>query len=651
MKNLKLFFILAILSYPVYNAVSAVPAEQYHPRGDLDSNGMINAEDLNILNKIISGELKGGECDAKNACGCFCDVNGDGVCNEKDVEHLKKQMNTGYKFGYSAQIDYNKDYLIDHNDLLEFNRDWGRKNCLIGNICDCKCDLNFDGMCDESDFKIFSQYYKYPDKDEYDPNYDLDSNGIINEDDIKIFNDAYLKGNIKKTCQNATCDLNNDGKCDLLDRLEINSRKGSKAKKGYHPLYDFNKDYEINEKDLAIFNREWGKKSCSAGECGCQCDLNGDGICDMADFDIFKKYHNPITNLEYHPKFDLNSSGSINHLDFEILINIIQGNFSKQSCEAYNACGCGCDLNGDGVCDLYDVIEFKKRENTKAKTDKYWARIDYNKDYIINSADVAVFDLDWRRTDCEPGNFCDCACDLNDDGVCDLADIEIFSRYYNVNEDEDAVSDDDLVEEEKIEENKDEYTLAARDFLNGQFNGILEKIDEKRDGTKELAAKSRYLKTLIGNPEPISKQAEEALLVFIVYGADANTKKLGAGERAAVAHSYKSAFGKLPESETDFADMIKIANGRWPGAASTAAEQKAGEHFRRIYKREPAANYPKDNAAITVMAYGLRQKAENRNLNSEKIGINTFKNIYHRHPASTEDWNIMQAITYSGAVR
>ena len=60
---------------------------------------------------------------------------------------------------------------------------------------------------------------------------------------------------------------------------------------------------------------------------------------------------------------------------------------------------------------------------------------------------------------------------------------------------------------------------------------------------------------------------------------------------------------------------------------------------------------PGDNAAVTVMAYGLRQKAENRNLESEKKGINTFKNIYGYHPASTEDWNIMQAITYSGAAR
>jgi|TARA_Y100000310_G_scaffold163662_1_gene163483 hypothetical protein len=60
---------------------------------------------------------------------------------------------------------------------------------------------------------------------------------------------------------------------------------------------------------------------------------------------------------------------------------------------------------------------------------------------------------------------------------------------------------------------------------------------------------------------------------------------------------------------------------------------------------------PNDNAAVTVMAYGLRQRAENRNLGSERNGIKIFKGIYGHVPSSTEEWNIMQAITYSGAKR
>lgn len=60
---------------------------------------------------------------------------------------------------------------------------------------------------------------------------------------------------------------------------------------------------------------------------------------------------------------------------------------------------------------------------------------------------------------------------------------------------------------------------------------------------------------------------------------------------------------------------------------------------------------PHDNAAVTVMAYGLRQRAENRNLESEKAGIGIFKKIFEHVPQTTDEWNTMQAITYSGATR
>ena len=62
-------------------------------------------------------------------------------------------------------------------------------------------------------------------------------------------------------------------------------------------------------------------------------------------------------------------------------------------------------------------------------------------------------------------------------------------------------------------------------------------------------------------------------------------------------------------------------------------------------------NNKNDEASIVVMAYGLRQKAENRNLNSEAQGLKIFKDIFKYIPFTTKDWNILQAITYSGATR
>jgi len=196
-----------------------------------------------------------------------------------------------------------------------------------------------------------------------------------------------------------------------------------------------------------------------------------------------------------------------------------------------------------------------------------------------------------------------------------------------------------------------EIEANASLLYQGQLDNIFSGLKEKRDINREKQAQNKYLVKLNQGAKQLSQNIENALNNFITYGVDNNTKKLGAGERAAVIYSFKSAFNKLPETEDELADAIKIANGRWPSITSQEAENRAKEQFQKIYKKVADMNDPKDNAAITVMAYGLRQKAENRNLDSEKAGINIFKNIYGYNPDSTEDWNIMQAVTYSGATR
>lgn len=202
---------------------------------------------------------------------------------------------------------------------------------------------------------------------------------------------------------------------------------------------------------------------------------------------------------------------------------------------------------------------------------------------------------------------------------------------------------------------KDDETVEIEDkadkLLNSEVSSILAELKQLRDLVKEQAAQITHLKKLTEGVKAIAQAAQDAIKNFIAYGVDDNTKKLGEGERAAVIYSYKEAYDKLPETEEELADVIKIADGRWPSMTSEEAEKKAKEIFKKIYKRIPDMSDANDNAAITVMAYGLRQKAENRNLESEKKGIQTFKNIFGYHPSTTEDWNVMQAITYSGATR
>lgn len=200
----------------------------------------------------------------------------------------------------------------------------------------------------------------------------------------------------------------------------------------------------------------------------------------------------------------------------------------------------------------------------------------------------------------------------------------------------------------QIEEIRDN----ASDLYNNKIDALLAKIDELKSIVKEQQVQINHLMKLKeGLGQSISAAIENAIKNFIAYGVDANSKNLGEGERAAVMYSFKAAFGKLPETESELEDAIKIANGRWPSLVSDEAENQAKAQFKKIYLREADMNNAHDAAAIKVMAYGLRQQAKNRNLHSEAAALKTFKAIFKKLPQTTEEWNALQAITYSGATR
>lgn len=198
-----------------------------------------------------------------------------------------------------------------------------------------------------------------------------------------------------------------------------------------------------------------------------------------------------------------------------------------------------------------------------------------------------------------------------------------------------------------IDENVNNIINESKVVDSGLLYNLLINSGQERNQEQEQSSKTKYTDKIVGEEE-IDEQKKENMNNFIVYGT-ATTKKLGAGERAGVVNSYKSAFGKLPTSDTDWSDVIKIANGRWPSEINTQSEANAEDAFRKIYLRDPDRDNPHDDAAVVVMAYGLRPA--NRNLESEKAAINTFKNIYGYHPSSASAWDIVRAIAYSGATR
>jgi len=162
---------------------------------------------------------------------------------------------------------------------------------------------------------------------------------------------------------------------------------------------------------------------------------------------------------------------------------------------------------------------------------------------------------------------------------------------------------------------------------------------------------TRKLYNLIVNKSPhsLNDQDKYAIAYFIHEGTP-TTIILGAGERAGVVNSYLSVFNKLPKSDGEWQDVIKIANGRWPTERNTKHEKEAQDkYFMTIYKRTPDMNNPHDNAAVTVITYGLRP-AE-RSLFNELAAVNIFKGIYKTSPGSALEWDIVRAIAYSGAIR
>lgn len=142
---------------------------------------------------------------------------------------------------------------------------------------------------------------------------------------------------------------------------------------------------------------------------------------------------------------------------------------------------------------------------------------------------------------------------------------------------------------------------------------------------------------------------QDALTLFVASGT-ALTQHLGAGERMGVLNSFVALYGKdAPEELTEWEDVLKISAGRWPSVRNLSLEQQAVAKFETVYLRQPDFSNQHDEAAVKVMAYGLRPNE--RNLNSEQAALEIYVNIFGGTPTESGDWDVVRAIAYSGATR
>ena len=184
-------------------------------------------------------------------------------------------------------------------------------------------------------------------------------------------------------------------------------------------------------------------------------------------------------------------------------------------------------------------------------------------------------------------------------------------------------------------------------IMNNNQAALLVHLGISANTATEQAGLTKY-KTILGLDKTISGDEKLTINDFIVYGTN-GTHRLGAGERAAVINSYYQAYGRLPNSEAEWSDVLKIASGRWPSERSATAEAQAKIEFKKVYARSAVMTNNIDENAIMVIAYGLLPLE--RNLNSEKVAIKTFRWVYGHAPVSALAWNIVRAIAYSGATR
>lgn len=170
-------------------------------------------------------------------------------------------------------------------------------------------------------------------------------------------------------------------------------------------------------------------------------------------------------------------------------------------------------------------------------------------------------------------------------------------------------------------------------------------MGKERDVKTESKIEKTVVKSLVSGIRNVKSDLKEKLTTFVAYGTP-STEDIGANERAGVLTSFKEAFSKLPKTQTDWNDVIKIANGEPPSQVSKKKEKQAMASFKVIYGRAPKAGNAKDETAIDYLAYGVRPTE--KNVTAEKAAIKTYQSTFRKLPRTASDWAAVRAIAYSG---
>ncbi|GEM_PF-6078595 len=116
-------------------------------------------------------------------------------------------------------------------------------------------------------------------------------------------------------------------------------------------------------------------------------------------------------------------------------------------------------------------------------------------------------------------------------------------------------------------------------------------------------------------------------------------------EAQSLIDNYKAVYGKVPKTEAQWTDTVRLAEGLPPVTRNVKAEKSNATVFKKLFKRAPATTVA-DQTAVLMLTYGMRP--ESRSLESEKAGIAKFRKTYKKAPKTNADWNAVRAYAYSG---
>jgi hypothetical protein len=168
--------------------------------------------------------------------------------------------------------------------------------------------------------------------------------------------------------------------------------------------------------------------------------------------------------------------------------------------------------------------------------------------------------------------------------------------------------------------------------------GKLQKLMSKADS---IIAKIKALQAELDNVTAEANSVKQ----FIALGTP-TTIDLGQAERAKVVANYQIVYKKIPDSQDEWEDVLKIANGQRPDERNLAKEREAQKSFRKLVKRAPDFSKPADDAAISYIAYGIRP--ETRDLKAESAAVKIFRSSFGKNPKTEQDWNVVRAAAYTG---